>query len=55
MNVDLDQLHNHLRGQLPQIKNGLIDTYKEIIPALIKQTQNPKYSIDIVIPITNIN
>ena len=52
---NLDKLHNHLRGQLPQIKNGLIDTYKEIIPALIKQTQNPKYSIDIVIPINNIN
>lgn len=52
---NLDKVHDHLKDQLPQIKNGLINTYKEIIPALIKQTQDSKYSIDVEIPVNNFN
>ena len=44
---NLDKLYFHLKDQLPEAKNGLIDAYSEIIPALIKQIHNPKYSIDI--------
>jgi|TARA_B110000914_G_C15472976_1_gene451620 fatty acid desaturase len=52
---NLDKVHDHLKDQLPQIKNGLINTYKEIIPALIKQTQDSKHSIDVEIPVNNFN
>ena len=32
---NLDKLHQHIKDQLPKPNDGLIDAYKEIIPALI--------------------
>jgi len=34
---NLDKLHHHIKDQLPKPNNGLIDAYREIIPALMKQ------------------
>ena len=31
---NLDKLHHHIKDQLPKPNDGLIDAYKEIIPAL---------------------
>jgi fatty acid desaturase len=44
---NLDKLYKHLESQLPRAKNGLIDAYKDIIPALMKQKLDPNYSIQI--------
>ena len=41
------QNYKYLENQLPKAKNGLIDAYKDIIPALIKQKTDPNYSIEI--------
>ena len=32
--MQLDKLHNHIKDQLPRTNTGLIDAYKEIIPAI---------------------
>ena len=40
---NLDKLHNHIKDQLPRTNTGLIDAYKEIIPAIIKQTKDEDY------------
>jgi fatty acid desaturase len=47
---NLEKLHHHLKDQLPEIKNGLVNTYKEIIPALKKQKNEPNYHLNIVLP-----
>ena len=47
---NLEKLHYHLKDQLPEIKNGLFETYKEIIPALKKQRDEPNYHLDISLP-----
>tara|TARA_Y100001970_G_scaffold204385_1_gene248840 strand:+ start:306 stop:1307 length:1002 start_codon:yes stop_codon:yes gene_type:complete len=47
---NLEKLHFHIKDQLPEIKNGLIETYKDIIPALIKQKEEPNYHLNISIP-----
>ncbi len=47
---NLEKLHYHLKDQLPEIKNGLFETYKEIIPALKKQRDKPNYHLDISLP-----
>ena len=44
---NLKKLYHHLEDQLPKAKNGLIETYKEIIPALLKQRIDPNYSINV--------
>ena len=44
---NLKKLYHHLEDQLPKAKNGLIETYKEIIPALMKQRIDPNYSINV--------
>ena len=36
---------NHIKDQIPKINYGLVDAYKDIIPALIKQKEDPNYSI----------
>ena len=48
---NLDKLHNHLKDQLPRTNIGLIDAYKEIIPALAKQKKDPSYRIPVTLPI----
>jgi len=40
---NLDKLHNHIKDQLPKPNDGLIDAYKEIIPAIIKQSEETDY------------
>ena len=47
---NLDKLHHHIKDQLPKPKNGLIDAYREIIPALIKQREDENYFIKKDIP-----
>ena len=47
---NLDKLHNHIKDQLPKPNNGLIDAYKEIIPALSKQREDVSYFIKKDIP-----
>ena len=47
---NLEKLHSHLKDQLPEIKKGLFNTYKEIIPALIKQRDEPEYHLDVSLP-----
>ena len=47
---NLDKLHNYVKDQLPKTKNGLIDAYKEIIPALIKQKEDTSYFIKKELP-----
>ncbi len=49
---NLDKLHQHIKDQIPKTNNGLLDAYKEIIPALIKQKEDPNHSIKIEIPQT---
>ena len=49
---NLKKLHNLIKDQLPEPKNGLIDAYKEIIPAIIKQSKDPSYKIPVKIPQT---
>ena len=49
---NLKKLHNLIKDQLPKPKNGLIDAYKEIIPAIIKQAKDPNYKIPVKIPQT---
>ena len=49
---NLDKLHDHLKDQLPKTNTGLIDAYKEIIPALIKQKEDSNYHIKIALPET---
>ena len=46
----LDKLHNYVKDQLPKTKNGLIDAYKDIIPTLIKQKQDPSYCLPVALP-----
>ena len=47
---NLDKLHQHIKDQLPKTNDGLIDAYKEIIPALIKQREDTNYFIKKDIP-----
>ncbi len=48
---NLPKLHDLIKDQLPKSNNGLIDAYKEIIPAIIKQSKDPLYNIEKVLPI----
>ena len=47
---NLDKLHQHIKDQLPKPNDGLIDAYKEIIPALIKQKEDTSYFIKKELP-----
>ena len=47
---NLEKLHSYLNDQLPEIKNGLFETYKDIIPALMKQKKEPNYHLKIQLP-----
>ena len=49
---NLEKLHYHLKDQLPKTNKGLIDAYKEIIPALLKQKEDSSYHIKIALPET---
>ena len=47
---NLPKLHNMIKDQMPPIRKGLWGAYKEIIPALYKQSKNPDYKIELLIP-----
>jgi hypothetical protein len=38
---------------MPAPKQGVIDAYKSIIPAIFKQAKDKNYFIDVEIPTTN--
>ena len=47
---NLDKLHDHIKDQLPKANNGLIDAYKDIIPTLLKQKEDPSYHFPVSLP-----
>ena len=48
--IQFGKLHHHIKDQLPKPNDGLIDAYKEIIPALIKQKEDTSYFIKKELP-----
>ena len=40
---NLAKLHHHIKDQLPRTNDGLIDAYKEILPAIMKQSEDTNY------------
>ncbi len=47
---NLDKLHKLVKDQLPKANNGLIDAYKDIIPTLLKQKEDPSYHLPVFLP-----
>jgi len=47
---NLKKLHQYVKKQMPRPKNGLWDAYKEIIPAILKQSRNPNYILKVELP-----
>ena len=47
---NLPKLHRLIKNQLPESNKGLIDAYKEIIPAIIKQSKDLSYNIEKKLP-----
>ena len=47
----LPKLHEALKDQLPRPTNGLWGTWREILPALLKQRKNPNYHLNPVLPV----
>ncbi|MFK5972207.1 MAG: NADH:ubiquinone reductase (Na(+)-transporting) subunit F, partial [Flavobacteriaceae bacterium] len=48
---NLPKLHELIKDYCPKPYNGLIETYKEIIPALLKQIKDPYYYVKRELPI----
>ena len=46
---NLPKLHEALKDQLPR-PLGLIEAYREIIPAVIKKSKDPNYYIPVKVP-----
>jgi fatty acid desaturase len=46
---NLPKLYELIKDQLPKRKTGLFDAYKEIIPAVLKQSTDSKYFIPVKI------
>ncbi len=47
---NLPKLHELIKPYCPKPYNGLIETYKEIIPALLRQVKDPSYFVKREIP-----
>ena len=47
----LPELHEIIKDELPK-PNSLLGAYKEILPAIIKQTKDPNYYIPVTLPNT---
>ena len=47
---NLSKLHKLIKNQLPKSNSGLIDAYREIIPAILKQSKDPLYEIQKELP-----
>ena len=52
---NLKKLHHLIKDDLPIPKKNLWNAYKEIIPAVIKQTKDPNYKINVILPAPKIN
>ncbi|MEP6676803.1 MAG: fatty acid desaturase [Ferruginibacter sp.] len=46
----LPRLHELMKDDCPKAYSGIIDAYKEIIPALIKQSKDPSYFVERKLP-----
>lgn len=46
----LPRLHELVKAELPTPYNGLLETYREIIPTVIRQMRDPSYHVKRVIP-----
>lgn len=46
----LPELHELIKDQCPPPKHGLIDAYRDIVPALIRQLRDPSYHIRPALP-----
>ncbi len=51
-NYNLPALHAELKADMPKPYNGLWETYREIIPAIIRQTKEPTYFVRRELPPT---
>ena len=49
---NLKKLHSLIKDDLPIPKKNLWNAYKEIIPAVIKQTKDPNYKINVILLLT---
>ena len=47
---NLKAFHEKIKDHMPNPKKGVIDAYKEIIPAIFKQSKDKNYFIDVQIP-----
>ena len=47
---NLKKLHNVVKDQMPKPKNGFLDAYKEILPAIFKQAYDPNYRLEVKLP-----
>jgi fatty acid desaturase len=47
----LPRLHEALKDQLPRPTNGIWGTWREILPALLKQRKNPNYHLKPILPV----
>ena len=47
---NLKKLHEVVKDEMPELKKGIWAAYKEIIPAIIKQSKDPNYILQIPLP-----
>jgi len=47
---NLKKLHELVKDEMPELKKGIWAAYKEIIPAIIKQSKDPNYILQIPLP-----
>ena len=47
---NLKEFHQEIKDQMPKPKRGVIDAYKDIIPAIFKQAKDKNYFIDVEVP-----
>ena len=50
---NLKAFHQVVKDQMPTPKNGVINAYKEIIPAIFKQAKDKNYYLNVEVPSTN--
>ena len=50
---NLKAFHKVIKDQMPSPNKGVINAYKEIIPAIFKQSKNRNYFINVEVPSIN--
>ena len=50
---NLKKFHQQVKNQMPKPHKGIFQAYKSIIPAILKQSKDKNYFIDVQIPKTN--